>query len=812
MVRSERPSLATIAGAALTLQFALGALAAAPISAGRPPAREASFTGEVRFVSEIPFVSELHYDNEGIDEGEAIELVATAGFDLAGWQLSLYNGATGAPYATVPLSGTIALEREGHGALAVFLPQNGLQNGPDGIALIDGGGQVVEFLSYEGTFAATSGPAAGHVSVALGVLEGSDTPVGSSLQRGGPSGDPAELIWLASLPSTFGELNTAQSFGEAWPFAEIPELQGAGHESPWEGFGVRVRGVVTAVDLDGFYLQTQNADGNPETSDAIYAYTGATTAESAMTGEGASLGAVLPGDEVVVDGAVQEFKPGGAGTHLSVTELTVLRIAEISVAGGALPAATEIGASGEQPPTEIIDDDGLLLFDPANDGLDFWESLEGMRVRLPAARSVSPTNFYGETFVVTNAGAGATGQSTRGTLVESEHDANPERLRVRHDAVLTPGPYFEAEVGDDLGFVEGVLDYAFGSFEVRATAPIAFTARGLSPETNELGDVAGTLRLGSYNVKNLHPGDPNARFDALARHIVGALGAPEFVALQEIQDNDGVADTGEVEAGLTAALLTEAISRAGGPAYQYVDIPPEDGQDGGRPGANIRVGFLVDAARASVVAGATRRIVDPDLSDGDAFRASRKPLVIETLVAGRRVVLIGVHLTSRSGGSPEFGAVQPPIIGGAAKRLDQADILAREIEALRANDPSAAVVVVGDLNDSLSSAPLERLGQAPGSALRSLAHLLPADERYSFLWDGQGVLLDHVLVDADVFTRAALDIVHVNSEFREPASDHDPLLARLDLRPVPEPASAVCALAALLTLATLRRRANQRTI
>ena len=108
------------------------------------------------------FINEIHYDNTGTDTGEAIEVAGPAGTDLTGWNIVLYNGSNGASYNTTALSGAIPDQQDGFGTVYVSYPTNGIQNGsPDGMALVDAGGTVVQFLSYEGSFTAADGPAAG---------------------------------------------------------------------------------------------------------------------------------------------------------------------------------------------------------------------------------------------------------------------------------------------------------------------------------------------------------------------------------------------------------------------------------------------------------------------------------------------------------------------------------------------------------------------------------------------------------------------------------------------------------------------------
>ena len=55
------------------------------------------------------FINELHYDNSGADTGEAIEIAGSAGTDLNGWSIELYNGNGGTLYNKINLSGTMQI-------------------------------------------------------------------------------------------------------------------------------------------------------------------------------------------------------------------------------------------------------------------------------------------------------------------------------------------------------------------------------------------------------------------------------------------------------------------------------------------------------------------------------------------------------------------------------------------------------------------------------------------------------------------------------------------------------------------------------
>lgn len=157
------------------------------------------------------FINEIHYDNVGADTGEGIEIAGPAGTNLNGWRLEFYNGFNNRRYGTVNLSGTLGNQDSGFGTR--FFGISGIQNGsPDGVALIDNTGDVVQFLSYEGTITATNGTAAGLTSLNIGVSENSSTPVGRSLQLGGTGDSLDDFFWQTPRTNTFGSVNSGQNF------------------------------------------------------------------------------------------------------------------------------------------------------------------------------------------------------------------------------------------------------------------------------------------------------------------------------------------------------------------------------------------------------------------------------------------------------------------------------------------------------------------------------------------------------------------------------------------------------------------------
>ncbi len=156
------------------------------------------------------FMNEIHYDNVGGDTNEGVELAGPSGTDLSGWSIVAYNGNGGASYSTTAVSGVISDQCGGFGTVNV--PISGLQNGaPDGVAVVDDLGTVVQFLSYEGSFVATNGPANGLTSVDIGVVENSSAE-GLSLQLSGTGQFYEDFNWNTPATATAGDCNTNQTF------------------------------------------------------------------------------------------------------------------------------------------------------------------------------------------------------------------------------------------------------------------------------------------------------------------------------------------------------------------------------------------------------------------------------------------------------------------------------------------------------------------------------------------------------------------------------------------------------------------------
>jgi len=539
---------------------------------------------------------------------------------------------------------------------------------------------------------------------------------------------------------------------------------------------------------------------------------------------------------VKVRGTVNENRPGStfAATNCpAVSGACNLTVTEIS-APTVTPAAglfvntliqpTIIGVGGRMPPTENIDMSTFgsvevpsqTTYDPNMNGIDFYESLEGMLVQVNDVRVVGPTNKFGEIWLLGDNGMYATGVNARGGVTLIDHgtylDSNPERVMI--DTSLLTANYPQQNVGDTAPLVVGSMSYDFGDFRIFPTSLPAFSNGGLQPTVSTVSTGADRLRVVSYNLENLNAnendlcdGKPDTavadgRFAREAQHIVNNLGAPDIIGAEEIQDSSGCTDDGVVEPSLTINTMLNAIQTAGGPAYSYVEIDPVDDQDGGIPGGNIRQVIFYNPARVTFVPGTsgagdattpTALSTDAhghvllslspgriDPNDG-AWAASRKPLAATFDFNGRRVLVIVNHFDSKGGDEPLFGRFQPPSLGSAVQRVQQAQIEHDFIAQALSLDPGARVVSLGDFNDFDFSQPM-RVLTADSTMLTDLATaLLPPEERYSYVYEGNSQELDHIYVSAALVPGAQFQPLHVNSEFTSQVSDHDPMISSLQI-------------------------------
>ncbi|MGW0738078.1 endonuclease/exonuclease/phosphatase family protein [Streptomyces sp. NPDC002851] len=618
--------------------------------------------------------------------------------------------------------------------------------------------------------------------------------------RFSPLGSKPRSAAVAAVVATAlaGGLIAAGTAGSATATASSPasspytvhDIQGTTRVSPLVGERVsEVPGTVTGVrghgSARGFWFQGA-ADDDPATSEGLFVFTGRQSPT------------VKAGDAVRVSGTVSEYVPGGADSgNQSLTQITGADVT-VESSGNPVPKPVVLDAAAVPdaytPEGDAADGGSIngLELRPDAYALDRYESLEGMNVTVGDSRVVGASDPYSALWVTVKPDEHP---SARGGTVYGSYTAqNSGRLKIESLTPTSERPFPKANVGDTLsGTTEGPLDFdQFGGYKVVARTLGDVTDKDLKREKTAR-QAAGELAVATYNVENLDAKDPQAKFDALAKAVVGNLASPDVLALEEIQDNNGATDDGTVAADATLKKFTDAIVAAGGPAYEWRGIDPEDKQDGGEPGGNIRQVFLFnpdrvsfkdrpggdattptevtgEGAKASLTLSPGR--IDPG---NEAWQDSRKPVAGEFLFKGRKVFVIANHFASKGGDEALASHHQPPKRSSEEARVKQAQVVNAFVQQIRKVQKEADVVVLGDINDFEFSATTKALTK--GGALKAAVTSLPAEERYSYVYQGNSQVLDQILTSPGVgeFT---YDSVHINAEFADQNSDHDPQVLR----------------------------------
>jgi predicted extracellular nuclease len=139
---------------------------------------------------------------------------------------------------------------------------------------------------------------------------------------------------------------------------------------------------------------------------------------------------------------------------------------------------------------------------------------------------------------------------------------------------------------------------------------------------------------------------------------------------------------------------------------------------------------------------------------------------------------VAYHIVHLFGGdNPLFGFAQPPVLASASQRIAQAQAVKDLVDTILACNPHANLIVLGDLNDFQCAPPVETL---QGDVLTNLMQVLPPQEQYSYVFEGNSQVLDQMLVSAHLCIPGsrAYAVVHSNAEFATQGSDHDPSVAR----------------------------------
>ena len=588
----------------------------------------------------------------------------------------------------------------------------------------------------------------------------------------------------------------------------IHDIQGSGTVSPSAGKSVTTRGIVTGVKYNGFFIQAPagETDDDPNTSEGVFVYTSSTPAAAAVVG-----------NYVQVSGTVSEFKSTSTDPDgLSMTELTGPTTTLLST-GSTMPDAVSLTTSDLTAAASIF----------------ALEKYEGMRVHIDTVVSTSGTDGTLSEPNATSTSSGiffavlpGTARPFREEGIETPlpvppeaaspatvpvFDANPERIGVDTFSVFLdpktaavypppPGTTLEVTSGVTVLNVTGPLDYANRSYIVDAegwnmpsVSSANMSVQPVRPRTNEEFTVATMNLARFYDTTN----DAGVSDVALTQAAFDMRLAKASMAIRNVMQTPDIIGVEEVKNLPTLQALADTVNldavTAGQPALHYEPFLMEGHDVGG-----IDVGCLVRSDKVSV--SSTEQVgYDTLFSDG-SFLNDRPSLVLHATIQNPPyepypVTVVVNHLRSMSGIDGTDGTRV------RAKRLAQTVELAGCLQWLQAN--GAHVVSVGDYNafdvndgyvdvmgllkgDEADEAHVTLWAPSPVTPqLFDLISLAQADQRYSFVFDGNAQELDHILASADVHANA-IEYARMNADFPESLrgdptrperlSDHDPIV------------------------------------
>ena len=577
----------------------------------------------------------------------------------------------------------------------------------------------------------------------------------------------------------------------------IGEVQGESHESPLVGKEVVINNVVvTKTDKTGFYVQDKVSDNNPRTSDAVYV----ASAEKVESGD------LLKVQGTVKEGYMEEYsvrpgqtfkKPAGSLTVTQIINATITKLGKAD-----LPKALNIS---EKMPKDIVDNTPTK-YNPETEALDYWESLEGMRVEVTKPKVTGP-QYKGDIYVLPG--------DYKGQKLNNIGGVNL-RPGVQNTEVLpiTVGNSFVAKAKDYFNEnITGVVTYKNKTYKIDPIDPNALKGLlqdgGLTREVSKIYPSEDKLTIASYNIENFsannngHDETPEEKVDKIANSFIKEVHSPDIITLIEVQDNNGGVNDGTVDGVKSGEKLAQRIKSLGGPDYKYTEIAPVDGKDGGKPGANIRVAYLYNPKRVTLIgkekggSEEAARFVNGHLEKNPAridptsvhFEKVRKSLAAEFEFKGERIVVIANHLKSKLGDDAIYGSNQPSVENTKAKRIEEAKILNAFIkEGLRQN-PNLKFVLTGDFNDFEFSDSVKTI---VGNELVNLMAEHEQGDRYSYFYRGSNQSLDNILISKNIKDKVVFSPVHINASFMEEhgrASDHDPVVVQIDFSKPAAPVS-----------------------
>jgi uncharacterized protein len=705
--------------------------------------------------------------------------------NLSGWSVQ-YNSAAGSgTWQVTPLSGSISpggyyLVQEATGSSCSGLPCGTPLPAPDAtgtIAMAAGAGKVVlssTTTAYSGNCPDCFVDMVGYGNTAT-CFEGAGPTAGigattAALRKRGGCFDSNNNNVDFSIAAPTPRNTSSPTRSCAFTAVAIHDIQGSGLVTPYLGQDVSTSGIVTAKKTNGFFLQTTAVDIDPATSEGIFVFTG-------------SAPAAAVGDAATVQGTASEF------FNLTQIESSLPGDVMVTSNGNPLPPAVTLT-------TTILDPAGTLTQ---------LERFEGMLMHADTLVSVAPTNDFGEISTVLPGVA----RPLREPGIEASQpvppdptsglpdccipiwDLNPERILIDTEGIAGAS-VVSVTSNVTLSNVSGPLDFTFSEYKILPTSPPT-----TSPNISAVPvptPVAGEFTVAGYNIENFTGVDPQLTKAALAIRTV--MNSPDIIGHIEILN------LASLQALANKVNLQTVDAGGDDPMYQAVLIPAP-------AGGTQNVGFLVKTSRVRIDSVSQEQgsatFINPVNGNPETLH-DRPPLVLRATIGPDTsdempVIVVVNHPRSFI----DIELVSGEGVRVRAKRTAQAEAIAALLQQLQTDNPTTPVIAVGDynayqFNDGYTD-PIAILKGTPTADdqvvvdaspdlvepnFLNLTDGLPADQRYSFVFEGTPQALDHVLVNTvaqRLVTRYA--VARNNADFPEGAlfaadtsrpernSDHD---------------------------------------
>lgn len=576
----------------------------------------------------------------------------------------------------------------------------------------------------------------------------------------------------------------------------IHQIQGVTHTSPYNQKMVKnVRGIVTAVVKDGFYMQSRKFDRNIKTSEGIYV-------------ESKNLPNV--GEYVSVNGMVYEKQFGRPSeSELTVTSIKAGDDIKVISKGNKVKA---VNIDPRKVPMKVYVGKFNEKLNPKKNAMDFYESVEGMLVKVHKPLITGADEDRGEVCVVPEYGKYVKDKTNHGGVRYTYKNEQTQRILIKSELFkLSQGkryegkyidPSFTPNPGDRFSSdIQGVLTYDKSNYKLINTSPLPKIKDGkIKRDKLNIKYDKNKLSVVSYNIENFTIADGGQkRVDVLAKQVRDDLHTPDILGLAEVGDNDGGNVTSKVvSADKVLDAIVEGIKKVTGVEYKWLSADPEDGKDGGWPAMHIRNAILYRTDKLELPyfkQGDSK--VDTEIKEGkltfnpgrlgnnkEFYKDVRKSLVAHLVLKDSKkdVFIVVNHLKSKRFDDKIYSKNQPVKRKSEDLRIPEGKYVGQFLKEINKQKPNAIILSMGDMNDFEFSPTLKAMKT---NLMVSAVESLPKNQRHTYVYQGNSQVLDNLLVNKKYAKGMKVDILNINSEFTISQgyfSDHDPVYMQINVK------------------------------